>query len=355
MWVEETKNGYRLVERYTDAMTGKRKKVSVKLSKNTPQEINKASHILMNKIDTKQKQRETNLTLNELYEEFKSVKFPALRPNTKRNYEITMKVLRQHLNFDTPIDKLTPRLITLAFSQLSDKYTKTTLTCYKKELSSLFNYAVSMDLIHKNPMPNVQIYSSVKKISNPKFLNHAQVSQLLTITESFIGTSFEKYAVLTELLLFTGLRIGEALALKPQDIDLENKTLNVNKSLTRYGLDDTKTETSRRIISLMDRSVERLAKFEHGKEFFFEAKKNHSPLSQESYRGFLNNHIHIDGIKVHPHLLRHTHISMLAELGVNIKTTMKRVGHADSATTLNIYTHVTDTMETDMMEKLNNY
>ncbi|MDD3016402.1 MAG: tyrosine-type recombinase/integrase [Lactococcus chungangensis] len=54
------------------------------------------------------------------------------------------------------------------------------------------------------------------------------------------------------------------------------------------------------------------------------------------------------------HMLRHSHISLLTELGVPVKTIMERVGHKDEKTTLQIYTHVTKNMKDDVVEKMNN-
>ena len=59
--------------------------------------------------------------------------------------------------------------------------------------------------------------------------------------------------------------------------------------------------------------------------------------------------------RVTTHTLRHTHISTLAQLGINIKAIQDRVGHSDYKTTLEIYTHVTDKMAQDMMNKLENF
>lgn len=53
------------------------------------------------------------------------------------------------------------------------------------------------------------------------------------------------------------------------------------------------------------------------------------------------------------HMLRHSHISLLAELGVPIKVIMERVGHIDESITLRVYSHVTQNMHDDVKEKLN--
>jgi len=62
-------------------------------------------------------------------------------------------------------------------------------------------------------------------------------------------------------------------------------------------------------------------------------------------------------IKKHatPHIFRHTHISMLAEAGVDINTIMKRVVHDDMNTTMKIYTHVTEKMKKNATEKIKNH
>lgn len=60
------------------------------------------------------------------------------------------------------------------------------------------------------------------------------------------------------------------------------------------------------------------------------------------------------GIKKHitSHTMRHTHISLLSQLGVSLKAIMQRVGHTDHKTTLQIYSHVTEQMDKEMMAKL---
>ncbi|MFQ6916528.1 tyrosine-type recombinase/integrase [Veillonella rogosae] len=71
---------------------------------------------------------------------------------------------------------------------------------------------------------------------------------------------------------------------------------------------------------------------------------------------FLNRRfkgVHLEGKHLTTHIFRHTHISMLAELGVPLETIMQRVGHNDPNTTLSIYTHVTKSMHDDVINKLN--
>ena len=63
--------------------------------------------------------------------------------------------------------------------------------------------------------------------------------------------------------------------------------------------------------------------------------------------------VHIEGKHLTTHIFRHTHISMLTELGVPLKAIMQRVGHNDPKTTLSVYSHVTESMQDEIVKKLN--
>lgn len=79
-----------------------------------------------------------------------------------------------------------------------------------------------------------------------------------------------------------------------------------------------------------------------------------SPIDLNKINNIIAEAVEISSIskRVTTHTLRHTHISTLAQLGINLKAIQDRVGHSDYKTTLAIYTHVTDKMAQDMMNKL---
>lgn len=70
-----------------------------------------------------------------------------------------------------------------------------------------------------------------------------------------------------------------------------------------------------------------------------------------SYVNKILRQIHYDK-HLSTHIFRHTHISILAEAGVSLKAIMQRVGHNEPATTLSVYTHVTDAMENEAVEAI---
>lgn len=345
MWIEETKNGYRAVERYKDAF-GKTKRVSVVMKKNTAQERNKAMAKLNNKIVSLQQPKEDTATLGELIDEFKNIKMRNLSGSAKASYSVAFKHLLKTYDENTDIRTITTRQLNVLFSNLGKVYKINTLKTYKIRISTLFNYAIEIELLSKNPVDKVTLSSDVKEEEKIKYLSKQQIEKLLS---KLGNTTMDN---LTRFLLFTGVRFGEAVALTWEDIDLDNKTATINKSYSlKDGVKAPKTKSSIRTIDLTDDIINMLKEMNTTNYVFESMKGKH--LSLTTFIKFLNR-IDFD-IYLHPHLFRHTHISMLAELGVPIKAIMDRVGHSDSSTTLEIYTHVTDGMRTQLIDKLNNY
>ena len=180
-------------------------------------------------------------------------------------------------------------------------------------------------------------------------------------------------AYIVEFQVLNGMRIGELLAIQPDNIDFENKklvidgTIHWRKDGNKVGFKDTtKTASSYRTISLTTRSCDILRRvmLENKKAvqweimyvdrgFIFTSHRvNPLPLTS------INRNIQIAaqniGIEKHvtSHTMRHSHISLLSQLGVSLRAIMERVGHTDHKTTLQIYSHVTEQMDKDMMNKL---
>lgn len=174
-----------------------------------------------------------------------------------------------------------------------------------------------------------------------------------------------------EFIALTGLRCGELLALRWQDVDLMKKSINVNATLARTiengaarKRNTPKNVYSYRVVQLDDRAVKILQWFKADNDrlrlwghdtyidtgYIFTTKKG-QPMYITGINTLLSK---LDYPKrITTHVFRHTHISLLAEMGVPLKAIMQRVGHHNPNTTLNIYTHVTDAMQDKVVEKLN--
>ena len=189
----------------------------------------------------------------------------------------------------------------------------------------------------------------------------------------YMKRSFIMTAYIMEFQALNGMRIGELLAIQPNNIDFDKKTLEIDGTIhwrnegNAVGFKDTtKTESSYRTISLTTRSCDILRKvmLENKKAIQWESMYQDRGFIFTNYRGNpmslspINRNMQQSannvGIRKHitSHTMRHSHISLLSQLGISLKAIMQRVGHTDHKTTLQIYSHVTEQMDKDMMNKL---
>ena len=138
------------------------------------------------------------------------------------------------------------------------------------------------------------------------------------------------------------MRIGEVLALTPNDVDFKNKTVSIIKTkLTNGEISSPKTLSSIRTIEISDFIAKLLLDFISNKEFIF--KITYKTITR-----------HLQPLNINSHIFRHTHVALLIEENIPIKVISERLGHSDINTTLSIYTHVTKNMKINLRNKLDN-
>ncbi|MCM3382130.1 tyrosine-type recombinase/integrase [Shouchella rhizosphaerae] len=239
---------------------------------------------------------------------------------------------------------------------------------YKIQANLVFKYAMRYDLIQKNPMEHVtmpklqnQVYFNEDE-EKVNFFNQDQLEEFLSKARG--GMHFKDFA-LFQLLAFTGMRKGEALALHCSDIDFEHGYITIQKTLDmekgKNYLQTVKTIDARRVIDVgqktlsvlkewQDIQMEEYSKaglhYEERKEPVFtrfnpqKVSMNYMRLASpnDTLTRFFANHEEFTKITVHG--FRHTHASLLFELGATVKAVQARLGHSDIQTTMNIYTHL---------------
>lgn len=215
----------------------------------------------------------------------------------------------------------------------------------------IIDFAMKMNYTKENPFNNVILPEFKKGKKQINFLTIEEVNTLL----DFYKNNQYRYT-LFRLMIYTGLRRGETLALTWEDIDFKNKTLTINKTLSigeykKVVLSSPKTESSIRTIDLDEKTILELQKLKIQSKYklvFPNKKGKFSRLSNIADKlNKATKETNIQKIRVHD--LRHTHASLLFASGANIKYVQERLGHSDIQTTMNVYTHVTkDTKEKDL-------
>lgn len=372
MFFRELENGkYRYYEKYFDLEENKWKQVSITLTSKTRQAQKQARILLDEKIEKKRENIEKEKTevrkikVKEAYEEYLKIRKSELKRSTFKSQKYTIIGEIRKLE-DYLLMNVTSRIVQNILLELpcSAEHRKN-----KKVLLNLFfKYCLNVGYISENPIDNVVLpkrkknLKKVRKKQN-KYLTRAEVVQYLNFLEK--EEKNQRVRLIVEFMYLTGLRFGEVLALTLEDIDFENKTLEVKHTLHTSGskaeifLDSPKSLASYRVIGISDRVLEIIEEYlliEKEGRFIF--TKNGNPFMIFSFNDFLKRSFKRSGIQkeedfvLTTHVFRHSHISLLAELEVPIKAIMERVGHTNEKMTLGVYTHVTEQMKFNITEKL---
>lgn len=380
MWVETLTNSkgtrYKYCERY-ELPNGETRKVAITLNSNSTYARKQASIELQNKIKDviKQLHLDPNITMYEVAQLWLEHTEPTIKIATHINHTLHVKKIFTYIDTSIPLVKITPIMIENMIhnvyykEELSYYYAKSILTTVRAIFRHAKRRRIIQDIheiedisIKKKPFTHTEI---AKKQN--KFLDAVELKSVLAQLTKLAP----RVALLIEFMSLTGLRIGELLALRYCDYDEKKATININGTLQYFYKNgsDIKRGTPKNIYSVRDVTLDarcvkilnsiitdnkRQSLWFKGYEeqgYIFTAKRG-NPYDMQ-YINKLLKQVHIDGKHLTTHIFRHTHISILAELGIPLKAIMQRVGHNDPATTLSIYTHVTQHMKNDIVEKLN--
>lgn len=334
MYKELTKQGnYKYVQSYK-GLDGKTKRISVVKPNKTRATEKEAYDELQEKINKILNPEQKVEKLGFYKEKFLEFKKPLLAYHSYLNYENAIRRLDdEEVLKDITKVNYEEKLIKMRGS-LSPNVIKVNCNIY----NNFFNY------IKKYYIPTFDIKLEFKLTKEEKALNLQKVkylekNEITTILEKIKNNTVRNIAIFQ---LHTGLRIGEVLALTPNDVDFKNKTITVNKTkLTNGEVSSPKTLTSIRTIEISDFIAKLLFDYISNKRFIFNI----------SYKTITR---HLQPLNINSHIFRHTHVALLIEENIPIKVISQRLGHSDINTTLSIYTHVTQNMKINLRNKLDN-
>ena len=229
-------------------------------------------------------------------------------------------------------------------------------------LKTIFKYAIRAErIISYNPTDYVIVPKQEGDKKKKLYLEKSELKKFLD--EAKKDTRNFPFYMATVIMAYTGMRIGEVMALQWEDIDMENKVIHVRKDMfipnsNSYILQTPKTKTSVRDITISDTLIKEIK--EYRKKYL--AFKMRSKTWDNIGYNFVLTSVRFPGRmfgphavnswmitickracmeKINPHMLRHTHVSLLAESGVPLAVIKERLGHSSSVITEQIYLHVT--------------
>ena len=304
-----------------------------------------------------------NITVMELVERYLKTKV-GMRPNTLANYNFVKNILKNEDFGQQKISKIktSDAKLFLIKMQQEDGRGHSTVKTVRGVLRPAFQMAVDDDVLMKNPFQFELAGVVVNDAVTRQAITKDQMRKFLRFVHDDI--LYCKYYEVVYILFHTGMRISEFCGLTLKDIDLKNKTVNIDHQLQRtskreYVIEPTKTNAGTRVIPITDEVAEmfrsiiedrpqyKTEKIVAGYSGFLFLDKDGMPLVAmhwehrfNSMVGRYNEIYKVQMPNITPHVCRHTYCSNQAKAGMNPKTLQYLMGHSDIAVTLNVYTHV---------------
>ncbi len=304
----------------------------------------------------KQSHTDLNMTFASFVEIYSSDVKPRIKQNTWRTKETIIEDKLLPYFKDRKINEIKPAdIIKWQNVMLKKKNTKgeklspTYLKTIHNQLSAIFNHAVRFYELPSNP---AQKTGNMGKEKTKEMLFWTK-EDYLKFSESMMDKPLSYYAF--EMLYWCGVRTGELLALTKEDFDLEKGTVKINKSYQRISKEDIitepKTPKSNRTMSMPDflrEEIEDYIRSLYGIKLtdrVFPITKSY--LHHEMTRG--SKEQNIQRIRIHD--LRHSHVSLLIEMGFSAVAIADRVGHESIDITYR-YAHLFPSKQIEIANKL---
>lgn len=250
-----------------------------------------------------------------------------------------------------PINKITAKdIMDWQNEMITKNYEDTYLRMLQNQVSALFNHATRFYGLLDNPCKKTDRIGK----SNAKELQFWTRDEYNTFIASVDPT--DRYFTLFEILFWTGIRCGEALALTLADIDFVNHQINIDKTYYRQNKKDLittpKTEKSVRIVDIPEFLTEEIQEYTNT-IYGIENDTRLFPVVAEAVQHKMKRHIEISGVKkIRVHDLRHSHVAMLINMGIQPISISQRLGHEKVTTTMNVYGHLYPNTQKELAAKL---
>lgn len=266
--------------------------------------------------------------------------------STYSNYMYTIKNRIIPRLGDMEIENITRKDIQNYIYSLSETLKKNTILNVTKVLHQAFLFALENGYLKDTPYKRIKIPKD-KSVKEIKVFKAEDVEKILSVK----NYSQQKRDIVN-IAYRTGMRIGEILALKLEDINFAQNFLTVRRTLSMYNngvpeISEPKTKSSRRRVDLDNKTIEIFNNIQkQNKHEYVFCKNDGTILSRQCVYHAFRRMCYAADIQYHSfHALRHTHASILLASGVHPKIVQERLGHAKISTTMDTYSHLIPGMQ----------
>ena len=288
----------------------------------------------------------------------------GVRQSTKQGYVTVQRLLAKEAFGKKTIRsvKTSDAKLFLIKLQQEDGKSYSSIHTIRGVLRPAFQMAVDDDILVKNPFGFQLAGVLVNDAVTREAVTKEQMRKFLKFVHDDVV--YCKYYEVVYILFHTGMRISEFCGLTLKDIDLENRTVNIDHQLQRtsdmrYIIETTKTDAGTRVLPITedvaqmfqaiieDRNAPKVEEAIDGYSGFLFYDDNGMPLVAMHWQhrfnhmvGRYNDIYRVQMPNITPHVCRHTYCSNMAKSGMNLKTLQYLMGHSDISVTMNVYTHI---------------
>ncbi|MCO7181209.1 site-specific integrase [Lactococcus formosensis] len=299
------------------------------------------------------KNKRTKQLFSEYFEEWVELyKVGAVRPITLKKYYISQQHIEK-LVPDLKVCDITRRTYQKLLNDYAISHEKQTTMDFHHHLKGAILDAVDDGLIAQNPTRKIIIKGKSPCKKRPKFLNQHEVQALIKQMNLTNEINWDWFIL---LILKTGLRFSEALAVTPNDFDFSSQKLTIDKTWdyksSKGTFQPTKNKSSKRKVQLDWQTAMQFSQltkvYSENQPIFVKGRIFNSTVNNRLQ--VLCKKAEIPNISIHG--LRHTHASLLLFADVSIATVARRLGHSSMSTTQETYLHIIQELENQDNDKI---
>lgn len=291
------------------------------------------------------KQQEEGSLFADIADEWWQQKEPTLSPNSLRNYIPAKERAVQQFG-TVRIHAITPAEIESYITAFGQTHAAKTTSTQLNIINQIMRYARIHGYVESVPTDILQIPRGLKK--TPRLLpSERDVAAVQNHTD------YPVMGLFAYLLMYSGLRRGEALALQYRDIDRTAKKIYVEKSLCAYKnnpiIKTPKTEAGRREVPLVDALIDAIPEGKPGDYIF---QRNGHLITDSDFDTLWGWYQKEANITATPHQLRHWFATLLYDAGIDKFEAARYMGHTTAQMT-EIYTHISKSRSAHSLDRLN--
>ncbi|WP_242363610.1 tyrosine-type recombinase/integrase [Limosilactobacillus antri] len=296
---------------------------------------------------------------------FETYKADKISLSTQRLYKKTSERITTFWGH-SKISDVTRRQYQKFMNQFGKNHAKETVQKTNSIIRASVKDAILDGLISKDFTQRIELTWDTKRTVKVQYLSIKQLNQLVQSLENGIQPKYiSRYMILTAV--YTGMRLGEIMALQWSDVNFNFKTITINKSYDYVSggkLKPPKTESSNRTIKVNQSLLDLIHQLkQNNQEFVFMGDNNKIPGST-AVNKTLKKHLKLCGIErnnFHFHSLRHSHVAYLLANDIDLYAISQRLGHSNMTTTAKKYAYLIDEYRArsdkrinDALEKIGN-